>query len=32
MTKEEGLKILKENLSNQNLIKHRKAVETIMKD
>jgi len=31
MTKEEGLKILKENLSNQNLIKHSLAVEAIMR-
>ena len=31
MTKEEGLKILRENLSNQNLIKHCLAVEAIMK-
>jgi putative nucleotidyltransferase with HDIG domain len=31
MTREEGLKILKENLSNQNLIKHCLAVEAIMR-
>lgn len=31
MTREEGLKILKENLSNQNLIKHSFAVEVIMR-
>jgi len=31
MTKEEGLKILKENLTNQNLIKHSLAVEAIMR-
>ena len=30
MTREQGLKILKENLSNQNLIKHCLAVEAIM--
>ncbi len=31
MTREEGLKILKENLFNQNLIKHSLAVEAIMR-
>jgi len=31
MTREEGLKLLKENLSNQNLIKHSLAVEAIMR-
>lgn len=31
MTREEELKILKENLSNQNLIKHCLAVEAIMR-
>ncbi len=31
MTREEGLKLLKENLSNQNLIKHCLAVEAIMR-
>ncbi len=31
MTREEGLKILKENLSNQNLIKHSLAVEAMMR-
>ena len=31
MTREEGLKILKENLLNQNLIKHCFAVEAIMR-
>jgi len=31
MTKEEALKILKENLTNQNLIKHSLAVEAIMR-
>jgi len=31
MTREEALKILKENLSNQNLIKHYFAVEAIMR-
>jgi putative nucleotidyltransferase with HDIG domain len=31
MTREQGLKILKENLSNQNLIKHSLAVEAIMR-
>ena len=30
MNREEGLKLLKENLSNQNLIKHSLAVEVIM--
>ncbi len=31
MTREEGLRILKENLSNQNLIKHSLAVEAVMR-
>lgn len=31
MNREEGLKLLKENLSNQNLIKHSLAVEVIMR-
>ena len=31
MTREEALKILKENLSNQNLVKHCFAVEAIMR-
>ena len=31
MTREEALKVLKENLPNQNLIKHSLAVEAIMK-
>ena len=31
MNREQGLKILKENLSNQNLIKHCLAVEAIMR-
>lgn len=31
MTREEGLELLKENLSNQNLIKHCFAVEAIMR-
>jgi len=31
MTREEGLKLLKENLFNQNLIKHSLAVEAIMR-
>jgi len=31
MTREEGLKLLKENLSSQNLIKHSLAVEAIMR-
>lgn len=31
MTREEGLKLLKENLANQNLIKHCLAVEAIMR-
>lgn len=31
MTREEGLKILKENISNQNLIKHSLAVEAIIR-
>ena len=32
MTREEALKVLKENLFNQNLIKHSLAVEAIMKE
>lgn len=31
MIRTEGLKILKQNLSNQNLIKHCLAVEAIMR-
>jgi len=31
MNREEGLKLLKENLSNQNLVKHSLAVEVIMR-
>ena len=32
MQREEALKLLKENLKNQNLIKHSLAVEAAMKD